>query len=49
MTASIEAVRGLGLDGTANIRELLINVVRKNKPKDAERLEPKRHRGWYGG
>lgn len=41
MTASIKAVRGLGWDGTANIRELLINVVRKNKPKDAERLEPK--------
>ena len=25
----------------ANTCELLINVVRKNKPKDAERLEPK--------
>ncbi len=25
----------------ANIRELLINVVRKDKPKDADRLEPK--------
>jgi hypothetical protein len=24
----------------ANIGELLINVVRKNKPNDAERLEP---------
>jgi len=41
VTASIRAVRGLGSDGMANIRELLINVVRKNKPKDAERLEPK--------
>ena len=32
-TASIKAVRELGSDGMANTYELLLNVVRKNKPK----------------
>ena len=40
-TASIKAVRELGWDGRANRGELLINVVRKERAKDAERLEPK--------
>jgi|APPan5920702752_1055751.scaffolds.fasta_scaffold868194_1 hypothetical protein len=40
-TASIRAVRELGWDGKANRSELLINVVRKERAKDADRLEPK--------
>jgi hypothetical protein len=32
-TASITAVRELGSDGMANTGELLLNVVRKYKPK----------------
>jgi len=40
-TASITAVRELGWDGRANRGELLINVVRKEQAKDADRLEPK--------
>ena len=39
-TASIKAVRELGSDGRANIGELLLNVVRKERAKDADRLEP---------
>ena len=33
--------RELGLDGTANKSELLLNVVRKEQAKGADRLEPK--------
>jgi hypothetical protein len=33
VTASTEAVGGLGWDGMANTGELLINVVKANKPK----------------
>jgi hypothetical protein len=47
-TASIKAVRELGSDGMANIGALLLNVVRKEQAKDAERLEPKRHSGPVG-
>jgi hypothetical protein len=32
-TASIKAVRALGLDGMANSYELPINVVKNNEPK----------------
>ena len=41
MTASIRAVRELGWDGKANRGELLLNVVRNEQAKDADRLEPK--------
>jgi hypothetical protein len=40
-TASIRAVRELGWDGKANRSELLINVVRKERAKEADRLGPK--------
>jgi hypothetical protein len=40
-TASIKVVRELGSDGMANICALLVNVVRKEQAKDADRLEPK--------
>ena len=40
-TASIRAVRELGLDGKANRGELLLNVVRNEQAKDADRLAPK--------
>ena len=43
-TASIEAVRALGLDGMANTGELRVTVVRKERAQDADRLEPKRQR-----
>ncbi len=32
-TASIKAVWALGVDGMANLGELLINAVKANKPK----------------
>lgn len=40
-TTSTKVVRGLELDGMANKGELLINVVRKNKPKVLRGLSQK--------
>ncbi len=41
MTASINAVRELGLDGMVNRGELRVNVVRKNKSKVLRDLSQK--------
>lgn len=41
MTASITAVRALGSNGMVNICELLINVVKANKPKMLRGLDQK--------
>jgi hypothetical protein len=41
MTASIAAVGALGLNGMVNKSELLINVVKANKPKMLTGLDQK--------
>lgn len=48
MTASIKAVEALEFDGMANGSELLINVVKANKPKVLTGLNQKVRDG-YGG
>ena len=50
MTASIKAVKALEFDGMANGSELLINVVKANKPKMLTGLNQKvggRCRGFW--
>ena len=41
MNCQPKAVSALGQDGMGNTSEVLINVVNPDKPKKADRLEPK--------